>query len=196
MSYSSEIRNMFAGKEGIKILNIGPLGPELSEKETKKWLNYMPNFQLDRINYLSSKVAGELTSGEIYELNRLRKDIKMASISKKYGNEKISKRDALAYINYTKQKNLDYIIQKKLTKEEYTSAKEEVHQLLNNLSYEELLKYCDEQKRIYNELSMRDSFVLREVLKVLNRKIRRKEEQILSAALEKNRNKRVRSIEN
>ena len=196
MSYSSEIRKMFIGRKGIKIrLDFSPLGPELTDKEIIKWLNYVPNFQLNRIEYLSNKVASELTSNEIKELSHFRKDCKMASISKKYGNENIDKRDASEYIEYTKQKNLDFIIQKKLTSKEYNSAIEKIYHLINSLSFVELEEYCCEQKKNFEELSMEDSFILREISKELNRKIRNKREQMISSALEQNENMRQRSIE-
>ena len=45
---------------------------------------------LNRIEYLSNKVASELTSNEIKELSHFRKDCKMASISKNSGETLLS----------------------------------------------------------------------------------------------------------
>ena len=59
----------------------------------------------------------------------------------------------------------------------------------------ELEEYCCEQKKNFEELSMEDSFILREISKELNRKIRNKREQMISSALEQNENMRQRSIE-
>ena len=51
MSARSAMHRMLAGEKGVKIVSIGPLGPNLSEEEWKKWLNYIPEFQKERIEY-------------------------------------------------------------------------------------------------------------------------------------------------
>ena len=44
-----------AGKKGVKIIHISPIGQSLSEKEWLKWLDYIPVFQQERFNYLLEK---------------------------------------------------------------------------------------------------------------------------------------------
>ena len=53
------------------------------------------------------------------------------------------------------------LFKKKLTKEEYIDAIEIATKMKNNLSYSEILNYCKEKEKKYNELSMKESFVLR-----------------------------------
>ena len=48
-------------KRGVKIISLGPLGPNLSEAEFIKWLNYIPESQRQRTNYLLNKRVSELT---------------------------------------------------------------------------------------------------------------------------------------
>lgn len=195
MSSRSTMHRMLAGRKGVKIVSIGPLGPGLSEEEWKKWLNYIPEFQKERIEYLSNKKAGELTSSEIEELCRLQKELKMISISKIYGEEEMNKSDALEYIDYSNQKQLNSLIRRKLTDEEYQLAIDKSNQLVNDLSYGELLDYCREQKNNFSDLSMIDSFVLRRVSKVVNAISNKKTSEALSYELERNELMRQRSME-
>ena len=195
MSARSAMHRMLAGRKGVKIVSIGPLGPSLSEEEWKKWLNYIPEFQKERIEYLSNKKAGDLTSSEIEELRGLQKELKMRSISKIYGEEEMNKSDALEYIDYSNQKQLNSLIRRKLTDEEYQLAIDKSNQLVNDLSYEELLDYCKEQKNNFSDLSMVDSFVLRRVSKVVNAISNKKTSEALAYEIERNELMRQRSME-
>ena len=195
MSARSAMHRMLAGRKGVKIVSIGPLGPSLSEEEWKKWLNYIPEFQKERIEYLSNKKAGDLTSSEIEELRGLQKELKMRSISKIYGEEEMNKSDALEYIDYSNQKQLNSLIRRKLTDEEYQLAIDNSNQLVNDLSYEELLDYCKEQKNNFSDLSMVDSFVLRRVSKVVNAISNKKTSEALAYEIERNELMRQRSME-
>lgn len=195
MSAKSAMHRMLAGRKGVKLVSIGPLGPGLSEEEWKKWLNYIPEFQRERVEYLSNKKAGDLTSSEIEELHRLQKELKMRSISKIYGEEEMNKSDALEYMDYSNQKQLSSLIRRKLTDEEYQLAIDKSNQLVNDLSYEELLEYCREQENHFSEISMVDSFVLRRVSKVVNTISNRKTGEALAYELERNELMRQRSIE-
>ena len=195
MSARSAMHRMLAGRKGVKIVSIGTLGPSLSEEEWKKWLNYIPEFQKERIEYLSNKKAGDLTSSEIEELRGLQKELKMRSISKIYGEEEMNKSDALEYIDYSNQKQLNSLIRRKLTDEEYQLAIDNSNQLVNDLSYEELLDYCKEQKNNFSDLSMVDSFVLRRVSKVVNAISNKKTSEALAYEIERNELMRQRSME-
>ena len=195
MSARSAMHRMLAGKKGVKIVSIGPLGPNLSEEEWKKWLNYIPEFQKERIEYLSNKKAGDLTSSEIEELHRLQKELKMRSISKIYGEE-MNKSDALEYMDYSNQKQLSSLIRRKLTDEEYQLAIDKSNQLVSDLSYGELLDYCREQENNFSDLSMVDSFVLRRVSKVVNAISNKKTGEAIAYERERNELMRQRSIKN
>ena len=192
----SVIRELLAGEKGVKILQISPTGNDLAEEEWKKWLNYIPLFQQERINSILSKTAIDLTDDEIEELRIYKKEMKMASIAKIYGEEKIDKKDALEYIDYANQRNLEQIIKRKLTKEEYKKAIEEAQQLVSDLSYNELKDYCSDKSKHYTELSMVDSFILREVSKKVKAMSNKKLTDALSYEIEKNELMRQRSMEN
>ena len=196
MSARSAMHRMLAGEKGVKIVSIGPLGPNLSEEEWKKWLNYIPEFQKERIEYLSNKKAGDLTSSEIEELHILQKELKMRSISEIYGEEEMNKSDALEYIDYSNQKQLNSLIRRKLTDEEYQLAIDKSNQLVSDLSYGELLDYCREQENNFSDLSMVDSFVLRRVSKVVNAISNKKTSEALAYEIERNELMRQRSMEN
>ncbi|MEE3343766.1 MAG: hypothetical protein VZS44_06730 [Bacilli bacterium] len=148
------------GKAGYALYPSGPLG-RLNQDEWIKWLNYMPNFLQERINFLSNKKSSELTSDEIEELKSYKKELEMAEISRKYGYEDIDYNMALKYHDYLYETDIERIIQKKLTKEEYIDAIEIATKMKNNLSYSEILNYCKEKEKKYNELSMKESFILR-----------------------------------
>ena len=195
-SMRSVIREMLAGEKGVKILQISPTGNDLAEEEWIKWLNYIPPFQQERVNRLLSKTAFDLTDDEIEELRIYKKEMKMASIAKIYGEEKINKKDALEYIDYANQRNLEQLIKRKLTSEEYKKAREVAHQLVRDLSYNELLDYCRDKGKNFAELSMVDSFILREVSKAVHAITNKKLTDALSYEIEKNELMRQRSTEN
>ena len=136
--------------QGIKIMHLGPLGPNYSEREWIKWLEYIPEFQQQRINYLLKKETSKLTNSEIEELRSFRKEMKVRTISKNYENEETSVGDRLEYMAYSTQKNLDSIIRKKLTDEEYKSAVVRIKKIMDTLSYEELRQYCESVKNNFD----------------------------------------------
>ena len=119
----------------------------------------------------------------------------MRSISKIYGEEEMNKSDALEYIDYSNQKQLNSLIRRKLTDEEYQLAIDKSNQLVSDLSYGELLDYCREQENNFSDLSMVDSFVLRRVSKVVNAISNKKTSEALSYELERNELMRQRSME-
>ena len=181
-------------KCGVRITHLGPLGPNYSEKEWIKWLDYIPNFQLQRIDYLSSKQVTELTNNEKEELTTLRKELKMRNISKKYEDKETSVADRLEYADYTTQEHLDSIISRKLTIEEYNRAKKQIQEIVDTLSYAELEQYCELLKNNFNDLSMIDLFVLREVNRKFVLKTSKKSSKQLTYQLKKNENMRYNSV--
>lgn len=186
--------NYQMAKNGVKIIHIGPLGPNYSEKEWMKWLDYIPKFQKERMEYLSEKPMTELTDSEIEELRSLRKELKIRDIAKNYENNKTSIEDRLEYIEYTTQENLDSIIHKKLTTEEYKNGVVRIKKIIDTLSYEELKQYCESTKNNFDNLSMIDLFVLREVNRVFLVKADEKSRKQLSYQLERNEIMRHQSM--
>lgn len=195
MSTKNIINKNFAGREGVTMISISPLGPSFSEIEWKKWLNYMPKFEQERIDYLKNKRANELTNNEIEELKEYKKELKMAFLSHKYGKEKLDKQDTLEYIDYVSQNTLNNLIKRKLTKEEYEEAKEKANKIIEKVSFENLIKYIKEQKKKFAELSMVDTFILREVSREANFESMINMEKELSFLIRQNENMRRRSLE-
>ena len=178
---------------GIKIVHLGPLGP-LSEKEWNKWLEYIPEFQQQRMSELSGKQVADLTDKEIEELRIYRKELKMGTISKNYDSKETSANDRMEYVDYSTQKNLDSLIRRKLTAEEYESAVVRIQEIVDSLSYEELRQYCESANDSFDEISMVDLFVLREVSRVYLAKADEKSRKRLSYQLERNEVMRQRSM--
>lgn len=198
MSAKSAMMHRMAQKGGIegKMVSVGPLGPNCSEEEWIKWLNYIPIEEQQIIDYLSNKPAKEMTRSEKAKLFCLQKELKMASISKVYGKEEISSEDCLEFINYTNQPNLDRLIRRKLTPEEYNAAIKEAKRILSESSFEELIEYCDVQEEIFESLSMQESLTFREVSKkVFEMDMERLGSRIV-AQLDANERMRKRSIKN
>ena len=146
-------------KCGVRIIHLGPLGPNYSEKEWIKWLDYNPK-----------------------------------STSKKYEDKETCAVDRLGYEDYTTQKHLDSIISKKLTDEEYRNAREQIQEIVDTLSYDELEQYCELLKGDFDDLSMVDLFVLREISKVFLLKSSEKSSKQLTYQLKKNENMRYNSV--
>lgn len=178
---------------GIKIVHLGPLGP-LSEKEWNKWLEYIPEFQQQRMSELSGKQVADLTDKEMEELRIYRKELKMRTISKNYGSKETSANDRMEYVDYSTQKNLDSLIRRKLTAEEYESSVARIQEIVDSLSYEELRQYCESANDSFDEISMVDLFVLREVSRVFLAKADEKSIKRLSYHLERNEVMRQRSM--
>ena len=76
------------------------------------------------------------------------------------------------------------------------TAIEKSKQLISELSYEDLLKYCQEQEKKFSELSMVDSFVFRKVSIVVNTISRKQTAAALDQQLKQNELMRKRSLEN
>ena len=118
----------------------------------------------------------------------------MRTISKNYGSKETSTNDRMEYVDYSTQKNLDSLIRRKLTVEEYESAVARIQEIVDSLSYEELRQYCESANDSFDEISMVDLFVLREVSRVFLAKADEKSIKRLSYQLERNEVMRQRSM--
>ncbi len=198
MSAKSAMMHRMAQKGGIgiKMISLGPLGPNCSEKEWIKWLNYIPTEEQKRIDYLSNRPASELTLSEKAELYQLKKELKMASISRIYGKEKLSPEDCLEFMNYTEQPNLDRLIRRKLTSEEYEAAINEAERIISESSFEELIEYCDAQEEAFESLSMPESLTFREISKIVFEMDMERLGQRNAVQLDGNEQMRKRSLKN
>ena len=192
MSAKQALKYRIAAKKRNLMIEAGPLGP-YSEKEWMRWLDYIPNFYQERINYLSQKTNEELKKEELVELCILRKELKMRDISKNYKNKETSSSDYLEYIHYITQNNLESLIRKKLTIEEYVIAIESFCEIVNRLSYEELRQYCKEKENNFDSLSMIDLFILREISREYLIQAGKKNGKKYSYILKRNANMRSNS---
>lgn len=132
-----------------------------------KWLSYIPDFQKSRIKYLESKVASDISLEELNELNQYRIQAKIAKLFKLYGTSDISKNEYIEVYNYMKEHSIEDLMLSKLSKEELSYAKKRI-QYFSQISKEELeLKIKREQKEDnYSKLSMVDSYILHEILRI------------------------------
>lgn len=158
-----------------------------------KWLSYIPDFQKSRIKYLESKVASDISLEELNEINQYKSQTRMATLFKLYGTNDISRDEYMEVYIYMTEYSIEDLMLSKLSKEELSYAKERI-QYFSQISKEELeLKIKEEQKEVnYNELSMVDSYILHEILRINYSK--NKTNTLLGYQLDKNAVMRQRSI--
>lgn len=158
-----------------------------------KWLSYIPDFQKSRIKYLESKVASDISLEELCEINQYKSQVRMATLFKLYGTSDISRDEYMEVYIYMIEHSIEDLMLSKLSKEELSYAKERI-QYFSQISKEELeLKIKEEQKEVnYNELSMVDSYILHELLRINYSK--NKTNTLLGYQLDKNAVMRQRSI--
>ena len=158
-----------------------------------KWLSYIPDFQKSRIKYLESKVANDISLKELSEINQYKIQARMATLFKLYGTSDISRDEYMEVYIYMAEHSIEDLMLSKLSKEELSYAKERI-QYFSQISKEELeLKIKEEQKEVnYNELSMVDSYILHELLRINYSE--NKTNTLLEYQLDKNAVMRQRSI--
>ena len=158
-----------------------------------KWLSYIPDFQKSRIKYLESKMASDISLEELNEINQYKSQTRMATLFKLYGTNDISRDEYMEVYIYMTEHSIEDLMLSKLSKEELSYAKERI-QYFSQISKEELeLKIKKKQKEVnYNELSMVDSYILHEILRINYSK--NKNNTLLGYQLDKNAVMRQRSI--
>lgn len=165
---------------GSKVITGNVFGNVSSDIEWIKWLNYEPEFEIDRINYLENEKVSDLSIKDLEEIIRYRRNREFAKLFKQYGTGEISKEDYMRVYDFMSNESIDDLMLSKLTSEELRYAKQEITKL-SNISKEELSKKVHEEQKeeVYKKLSMVDSYILHQVsninyarsLNELNRKI-------------------------
>lgn len=165
---------------GSKVITGNVFGNVSPDIEWIKWLNYEPEFEIDRINYLENEKVSDLSIKDLEEIIRYRRNREFAKLFKQYGTGEISKEDYMRVYDFMSNESIDDLMLSKLTSEELRYAKQEITKL-SNISKEELSKKVHEEQKeeVYKKLSMVDSYILHQVsninyarsLNELNRKI-------------------------
>lgn len=114
----------------------GNVSPDI---EWIKWLNYEPEFEIDRINYLENEKVSDLSIKDLEEIIRYRRNREFAKLFKQYGTGEISKEDYMRVYDFMSNESIDDLMLSKLTSEELRYAKQEITKL-SNISKEELSK--------------------------------------------------------
>lgn len=136
----------------------GNISPDI---EWIKWLNYEPEFEKRRIEYLSSKNTTELSLQELEEISRYRKNKDMANLFKIYGTSECSKEEAKQVYEYMQNTSIEELMLNKLTADEICYAKQEILKLSEMPEEQLRTKVKEEQQRDkYAQLSMVDSYIL------------------------------------
>lgn len=165
---------------GSKVITGNVFGNVSPDIEWIKWLNYEPEFEIDRINYLENKKVSDLSIKDLEEIIRYRRNREFAKLFKQYGTSEISKEDYMRVYDFMSNESIDDLMLSKLSYEELIYAKDEIFRL-SNISKEELSKKVNEEQKeeVYKKLSMVDSYILHQLsninyarsLNELNRKI-------------------------
>lgn len=124
---------------GSKVITGNVFGNVSPDIEWIKWLNYEPEFEIDRINYLENEKVSDLSIKDLEEIIRYRRNREFAKLFKQYGTGEISKEDYMRVYDFMSNESIDDLMLSKLTSEELRYAKQEITKL-SNISKEELSK--------------------------------------------------------
>lgn len=141
---------------GVEIVRMDGMEPYL---ECKKWLNYIPDFQKKRMDYLNNKKVSELSLDEIEEIRNYKYEEMMSNLFKIYKTKKISKENYIKVFDYMESDEIEKVMLRKLTKEELIFCKDKINTLIKK-DNNELRKIIKEQQKDYKNLSMIDSYIL------------------------------------
>lgn len=161
--FNRMIANMMS-EVGCKVVTgnvVGNISPDI---EWIKWLNYEPAFEVEKIKNLESKKVYDLSSGELEEVIKYRRNKEFAILFKQYCSGDISKGNYMRVYDFMNSESIDKLMLSKLTREELIYVKEEIFRL-SNISSEELSTKVSEGQReeVYNSLSMVDSYILHQI---------------------------------
>lgn len=188
-------RQMAKSGGKVKVVCGNVVGNVLPCAEWIKWLNYEPEFEKRRIEYLDTKKISELTTEELKEASKYSRNKVFAKLFKIYGTSECSEEDYMKVYDYMCNESIEELMLSKLTSEELQYAKQEITRL-SKVSKEQLsVKLREEQTpEKYEQLSMVDAYILHLISDInyarsmadLNRRI--------EAQLEQNEIMRQRSL--
>jgi hypothetical protein len=145
----------------VTIITVNVIGNINPLTEWIKWLNYEPEFEKRRIEYLDTKKISELTLEELEEASKYSRNRIFARLFKTYGTKDCSLEDYMKVYDYMTHESINELMLSKLTSEELRHAKKKINSL-RQMPFAELnIKVKNEkQPERYAELSMVDSYIL------------------------------------
>ena len=129
-------------------------------KEWIAWLNYEPEFEKQRKNYLMSRKFEELNESEQIELSHYIKYQTYADLFNKYETNTCTQEEYIKVCNFMKIESLEDLIISKLTAEELNYVKSEIN-IIENLSLTDFeSEYRKLRDSYFNEqLTMTERYV-------------------------------------
>lgn len=194
LSFNRVMANAIYG-DGVRIIPgevVGNVNPYI---EWIKWLSYVPEFQKERIDELSSKTIDEVTLEDLDELRAYKSQIRMLELFKVYGTSEISKEEYMEVCDFMENQSINKLMLSKLSSEELEYAKDQI-QHFSQVPNEELSKKVSMEKKEenYDKLSMADSYVLHIISRVdFTRSLKRLSEEI-SCQIKENNAMRQKSL--
>lgn len=163
-------------------------------KDWIAWLNYEPEFEKQRKNYLMSRKFEELNESEQIELSHYIKYQTYADLFNKYETNTCTQEEYIKVCNFMKIESLEDLIISKLTAEELNYVKSEINRI-ENLS---LTDFESEYRKLrdlhFNEqLTMTERYVYYLSSKIATYRNNIRVENEISAQLKGNENMRYRS---
>lgn len=163
-------------------------------KDWIAWLNYEPEFEKQRKNYLMSRKFEELNEFEQIELSHYIKYQTYADLFNKYETNTCTQEEYIKVCNFMKIESLEDLIISKLTAEELNYVKSEINRI-ENLS---LTDFESEYRKLrdlhFNEqLTMTERYVYYLSSRIAAYRNNIRVENEISAQLKGNENMRYRS---
>lgn len=163
-------------------------------KEWIAWLNYEPEFEKQRKNYLMSRKFEELNESEQIELSHYIKYQTYTNLFNKYETNTCTQEENIKVYNFMKIESLEDLIISKLTAEELNYVKSEINRI-ENLSLTDFeSEYRKLRDSYFNEqLTMTERYVYYLSLRIAAYRNNIRVENEISAQLKENENMRYRS---
>lgn len=163
-------------------------------KEWIAWLNYEPEFEKQRKNYLMSRKFEELNESEQIELSHYINYQTYANLFNKYETNTCTQEEYIKVCNFMKTKFLEDLIISKLTAEELVYVKSEINRIENLSSSDFESEYRKLRDLYFNEqLTMAERYVYYLSSRIATYRNNIRVENEISAQLKENENMRYRS---
>ena len=125
-----------------------------------KWLNYVPDFQKDRLDFINCKALSNLNLADSIFLQEMEKNNELIKLFDRFSSGECSVQDRIDVMKYVESDGkLEKLMLSKLTFEELSDVKQKISLLRQNSEFLESMLYVMWDVNIYSELSMVDSFV-------------------------------------
>lgn len=152
--------------------------------EYAKWLNYIPDNERKEIEEISKKDVTELSSNELSNLKKFKKQQEMAKIFARYITDDCRNEDILPVYDFMQKTSLENIMKSKLSKEELDKAEKLIGEY-SKLDYTDLDIWVKEKREQYQTLSMIEAYALNKLESISTYNHNNKMNKILRAKIEK-----------